>query len=254
MPTPAAVQAPAATPATPSLVEMRDVVKAFATPAGEFLALRGVNLDIPAGQFVAIIGKSGSGKSTLLNMVTGIDKPTRGTVVVAGTAVHALSENRTARWRGLTVGVVFQFFQLMPTLSVLDNIMLPMDFCDRFPARERRGRALAMLERVELADQAHKLPSELSGGQQQRAAIARAMANEPPILAADEPTGNLDSRTADRVFGLFEEMARNGKTVIMVTHDRDLASRVGRAVMVADGNIVEDLLNARGAGGAGGTP
>lgn len=234
-----------ASAAPTALVDIRQVVKAFATPAGEFLALRGVDLVIPAGQFVAIIGKSGSGKSTLLNMITGIDKPTRGEVWVNGTAVHALSENKTARWRGLTVGVVFQFFQLMPTLSVLDNVMLPMDFCNRFPARERRDRAMNMLTLVDLADQAHKLPSELSGGQQQRAAIARAMANEPAILAADEPTGNLDSKTADNVFGLFQGMAKAGKTVIMVTHDRDLASRVGRAVMVADGNIVEDTQNTR---------
>jgi putative ABC transport system ATP-binding protein len=226
-----------------ALIDLRGVTKIYETPAGQFTALRGVDLGIFRGEFVAIVGKSGSGKSTLLNMLTGIDKPTTGEVWVAGSAIHALSENQTARWRGLTVGVVFQFFQLMPTLTVLDNIMLPMDFCNRYLARERRGRAMHLLDLVDLADQAHKLPSELSGGQQQRAAIARSLANDPPVLAADEPTGNLDSRTSDNVFRLFSTMAEQGRTVVMVTHDLDLAERVGRAVMVADGNIVEERVH-----------
>ncbi len=225
------------------LIALRKVVKAFETPAGMFHALRGVDLTVTAGEFVAVIGKSGSGKSTLLNMVTGIDKPTSGEVIIHGTPVHTLTENQTARWRGVTVGVVFQFFQLMPTLTVLDNILLPMDFCNRFAPRERRGRAMHLLGLVQLEDQAHKLPTELSGGQQQRAAIARALANDPPILAADEPTGNLDSKTADHVFDLFENLARQGNTVLMVTHDKDLAGRVGRAVMVADGLIVDEKVN-----------
>lgn len=231
-------------PASP-LMRLSNVVKAFETPAGEFLALKGVDLTVAAGEFVAVIGKSGSGKSTLLNMVTGIDKPTRGEVHVAGTAVHSLTEDQTARWRGVTVGVVFQFFQLLPTLSVVDNIMLPMDFCSTYPVRERHARAMHLLDLVDLADQARKLPLELSGGQQQRAAIARSLANDPPLLAADEPTGNLDSRTADRVFALFSSMAEQGRTVMMVTHDMDLASRVGRAVMVADGLVVDEQFNVR---------
>ncbi|MBI5494326.1 MAG: ABC transporter ATP-binding protein [Deltaproteobacteria bacterium] len=226
------------------LIHLRDVVKTYQTPAGDFPALKGVNLSIGKGEFVAIIGRSGSGKSTMVNMITGIDKPTRGEVIVAGTPVHQLSENETARWRGVTVGVVFQFFQLLPTLTVVDNIMLPMDFCNRYAVRERRQRAMALLDMVELADQAHKLPSELSGGQQQRAAIARSLANDPPILCADEPTGNLDSRTAERIFALFVDMAARGRTVVMVTHDRELSGRVHRAVIVADGEVVEEHINA----------
>jgi putative ABC transport system ATP-binding protein len=229
--------------ANPQLIDMRRVVKTYQTPAGSFFALRGVDLKVASGEFVAVIGKSGSGKSTLLNMITGIDKPTSGEVFIAGTPVHSLSENKTARWRGVTVGVVFQFFQLMPTLSVMDNIMLPMDFCNKYGGRERHDRAMFLLERVQMADQAHKLPSELSGGQQQRVAIARAMANDPPLLAADEPTGNLDSKTADHIFDLFGQLAAQGRTVVMVTHDLDLANRVTRAVMVADGEIVEQRTN-----------
>lgn len=226
------------------LIELRKVVKTYETPAGLFQALREVDLTVDAGEFVAIIGKSGSGKSTLLNMVTGIDRPTSGEVVIAGTAIQKLSENRMARWRGKNVGVVFQFFQLMPTLSIVDNIMLPMDFYDVHAPRERKEKALELLRLVGMEDQAYKLPSELSGGQQQRAAIARALANDPPILTADEPTGNLDSKTADRIFQLFSDMARRGRTIVMVTHDLDLASRVGRALMVADGQIVREQRNA----------
>ena len=228
----------------PHLITLRKVVKTYVTPAGLFSALREVDLTVDAGEFVAIIGKSGSGKSTLLNMITGIDRPSSGDVVIGGQNVTTYSENKMAKWRGRNVGVVFQFFQLMPTLSVLDNIMLPMDFCNVYAPRERPEKAMALLGLVGMEDQAYKLPSELSGGQQQRAAIARALANDPPILTADEPTGNLDSKTADLIFDLFSDMARRGRTIVMVTHDLDLAARVGRALIVADGQIVREQRNA----------
>lgn len=227
------------------LITLRQVVKRYESPAGAFTALKGVDLQVCAGEFLAIIGKSGSGKSTLINMVTGIDRPTSGEVWVGDTAVHRLSEGRMAVWRGKNVGVIFQFFQLLPTLSVLDNVMLPMDFCSLYTPRQRRERAMHLLELVEMEDNAYKLPSAISGGQQQRAAIARALANDPPILVGDEPTGNLDSRTADAVFSLFERLAGQGKTILMVTHDKDLARRVSRSVVVADGEIVDQVVNQR---------
>ena len=222
------------------LIELSEVVKAFEVEAGTFYALRGVDLSVRCGEFVAVIGKSGSGKSTLINMITGIDRPTSGEVNIGGVAVHKLTENQLAMWRGRNIGVVFQFFQLLPTLSVLDNIVLPMDFCGCYDTAERPRRALELLELVGLADQAGKLPTALSGGQQQRAAIARALANDPPILVADEPTGNLDSATADAVFALFENLVAQGRTILMVTHDNDLARRVQRSVQVSDGRIVSD--------------
>lgn len=222
------------------LIELAEVVKAFEVEAGTFYALRGVDLSVRCGEFVAVIGKSGSGKSTLINMITGIDRPTSGEVNIGGVAVHKLTENQLAMWRGRNIGVVFQFFQLLPTLSVLDNIVLPMDFCGCYDPQERPRRALKLLELVGLADQAGKLPTALSGGQQQRAAIARALANDPPILVADEPTGNLDSATADAVFSLFENLVAQGRTILMVTHDNDLARRVQRSVQVSDGRIVSD--------------
>lgn len=225
------------------VVSLRSLVKVYDTGEAPFTALKAVDLDVYSGEFVGIIGKSGSGKTTLINMITGIDHPTSGEVVVGGTPVHALGENALAKWRGRTVGVVFQFFQLLPTLTVLENVLLPMDFCSTYPLRERVPRAMDLLERVELADQAHKLPATLSGGQQQRAAIARAMANDPPIIAADEPTGNLDSKTAEAVFGMFERLVEQRKTIIMVTHDNDLAGRVRRALHVADGEIVEERIH-----------
>jgi putative ABC transport system ATP-binding protein len=225
------------------LIELRQVVKTYYTDAGDFTALRGVDLQVNAGEFLAIIGKSGSGKSTILNMVTGIDRPTGGEVVINGTAVHAMKENQMAVWRGRNIGIVFQFFQLLPTLSVLENIMLPMDFCNMYRHAERRERAISLLEMVEMAGQANKLPTELSGGQQQRVAIARALANDPPIIAADEPTGNLDSKTADTVFKLFDGLVSQGKTILMVTHDSDIARRVGRAITVADGEIVNQSVD-----------
>ena len=223
-----------------SLIELRSVEKAYDTAAGEFLALRGIDLTVDPGEFVAVVGKSGSGKSTLSNMITGIDRPTEGEVLVAGTPVHTLKEGQIASWRGLNIGVVFQFFQLLPTLTVLENVMLPMDFCNVYNSKDRRGQSMALLERVDMADQADKLPTALSGGQQQRVAIARALANDPPIIVADEPTGNLDSKTADAVFKLFEELVAGGKTILMVTHDDDLAHRVTRTVTIADGAIVGD--------------
>lgn len=224
----------------PPLIHLTDVVKTYDTGEVPFTALKGVNLDVGAGEFVGLIGKSGSGKTTLINMITGIDRPTSGGVVVDGSPVHSLSENALAIWRGKTIGVVFQFFQLLPTLTVIENVMLPMDFCNVHRVDERPAVAMQLLEQVEMADQANKLPSALSGGQQQRVAIARALANDPPIIAADEPTGNLDSKTADAVFAAFEELVARGKTIVMVTHDNDLASRVTRALHVADGEIVED--------------
>jgi ABC-type lipoprotein export system ATPase subunit len=224
------------------LIECRDLVKAYETAAGPFPALKGIDLQVDRGEFVAVIGKSGSGKSTLVNMITGIDRPTAGQVLVEDTALETLSEGKLAEWRGRNVGVIFQFFQLLPTLTVIENIMLPMDFCHMYSGRERRERAMYLLDQVEVAEHAHKLPSAVSGGQQQRVAIARALANDPPILAADEPTGNLDSKTAGSVFRLFENLVDRGKTILMVTHDRDLARRATRTVMLADGEIVEEYL------------
>lgn len=229
-------------PANGELIRLQGVVKTFDTPAGKFTALRGVNLRVNAGEFVAVIGKSGSGKSTLINMIAGIDRPTSGEVFVGGTAVHRLSEAQMAVWRGKNVGIVFQFFQLLPTLTVLENVMLPMDFGNVHPPAERANYAMRLLEQMEMAEHAHKLPAAISGGQQQRVAIARALANDPPILLADEPTGNLDSQSADAVFGLFERLVAQGKTIVMVTHDQDLAKRVTRAVQIVDGEIIEQQL------------
>jgi len=220
------------------LIELRKVSKAYNVAAGKFLALKEVDMGADAGEFVAVVGKSGSGKSTLINMITGIDTPTSGEVFVAGTAVHAMDQEQLAVWRGKNVGVVFQFFQLLPTLTVAENIVLPMDFCNTFPVNERRGRAISLLEKVGIAEQADKLPSDLSGGQQQRAAIARALANNPPLIVADEPTGNLDSATSDAVMQLFANLASEGKTVLMVTHERDLTQYFTRSIELADGAIV----------------
>ncbi len=224
------------------MIDLRDVHKNYKTAIGDYHALKSVDLQIQAGEFVSIIGKSGSGKSTLLNMITGIDRPSTGEVYVNDTAVHQLNENKMARWRGKNLGIVFQFFQLLPTISVIENIMLPMDFCRTYPMREREKRARALLEMVELADHAYKLPTALSGGQQQRVAIARALANDPPIIIADEPTGNLDSKTADSVFELFKNLVAQGKTIIVVTHDSGLAKRTERTALIADGEIVNEYV------------
>jgi putative ABC transport system ATP-binding protein len=222
------------------LIDLNAVTKTFQTDAGLFMALKGIDLHVEAGEFIAIVGKSGSGKTTLINMITGLDRPTQGEIVVGGMAVERLNENKLAAWRGRTIGVVFQFFQLLPTLTALENVMLPMDFCGRPAFGERRSRAMELLTLMEMEQHAHKLPSRLSGGQQQRVAIARALATDPPILAADEPTGNLDSKTAASVFAQFERLARLGKTILMVTHDADLACRAGRQLHIADGLIVAD--------------
>ena len=231
-----------------TLIELRKVVKTFQTTAGLFTALKGIDLTVDKGEFVAVIGKSGSGKSTLVNMITGIDRPTSGEVLIGDTAVHTLSEGKVAEWRGRHVGVIFQFFQLLPTLTVAENIMLPMDFCGMYRSGGRRERALELLRQVELADQADKLPAQLSGGQQQRVAIARALANDPPILVADEPTGNLDSKTAETVFQLFESLVAQGKTILMVTHDRDLTKRIPRWLHLVDGEIARQVANGEGNG------
>lgn len=223
------------------LIDLYEVVKAYITPAGNFIALDGINLEIDYGEFVAVVGKSGSGKTTLINMITGIDRPTSGSVNINNTAVHTLKEGPMAEWRGRNIGVIFQFFQLLPMLTCVENVMLPMDFCNMYEQKERRDKAMHLLELVGMADQALKLPSEVSGGQAQRAAIARALANDPPILAADEPTGNLDSRTADAIFDLFTNLIENGKTILMVTHDNELASRVTRTITIADGLIVDEV-------------
>ncbi len=223
------------------LVDLRQVVKTFATPAGEFTALKGVDLQVGHGEFLSIIGKSGSGKSTLINMITGIDRPTSGQVFVNSAAVHDLSEEGIALWRGRSVGVIFQFFQLLPTLTAVENVILPMDYLGTYPPGERPGRAMHLLEQVDMADYAHRLPGELSGGQLQSVAIARALANDPPLLTADEPTGNLDARTAQAILGLFERLVDNGKTILMVTHDNDLAARARRTVVIADGQIVDEI-------------
>lgn len=231
---------------SPHLIELRNVVKEYETAAGKFIALTGVSLTVEKGEFLAVIGKSGSGKSTLINMVTGIDRPSSGEVYVGGTRVDQLSENRMAQWRGRSLGVIFQFFQLLPTLTVIENVMLPMDFCNMYSPRERHERAMHLLSQVEMEMHANKLPSATSGGQQQRVAIARALANDPPILVADEPTGNLDSKTADAIFALFTKLVTDdNKTIVMVTHDMDLAKQVTHAVIVADGEIVQrhDMSN-----------
>jgi len=229
-------------PRAPQLIELRNVVKIYQSAAGAFTALKGIDLQITPGEFVAVIGKSGSGKSTLINMITGIDRPSSGEVLVAGAAVHTLSEGQMAIWRGRSIGVVFQFFQLLPSLTLAENVMLPMDFCGMYTPRERYQRAMALLEQMEMAAHAHKLPSAISGGQQQRVAIARALANDPPILVADEPTGNLDSQTAESVFRMFERLVDQGKTILMVTHDQDLAKRVTRTVIIADGEVIDEYL------------
>lgn len=227
-----------------TLIDLSGIIKTFKTPAGEFLALNDVTLSIGCGQFVAITGKSGSGKSTLLNIIAGIDKPSNGSVSINNIRVDKLSENELASWRGKNIGVVFQFFQLLPTLTVLENVMLPMDFCGLYPGKLREERARSLLNLVDIADQGEKLPSALSGGQQQRAAIARALANDPPLIIADEPTGNLDTITATAIFSLFTTLVHTGKTVVVVTHEKDFASSFGQVIELKDGMIANRITNA----------
>jgi putative ABC transport system ATP-binding protein len=226
-----------------SLIDLQDVVKTYQVGAGKVTVLKQVSLQVQEGEFVSIVGPSGSGKSTLLNMITGIDRPTSGEVFVSGETVHALNENQLANWRGRHIGVIFQFFQLLPTLTILENAMLPMDFCGVHKRRERKARAMALLAQMNIADHAHKLPSALSGGQQQRAAIARALSNDPSVIVGDEPTGNLDTKTANEVFEMFERLAEQGKTVILVTHDQSLSARTKRVLHIRDGQLERDERN-----------
>ena len=228
-----------------TIIDLRGVTKAYETAAGPFWALKGIDLQLQEGEFVAVVGKSGSGKSTLINMFTGIDHPTDGEVVVAGSVLRTLDEGQMAAWRGRSLGIIFQFFQLLPTLTIIENVMLPMDLGQVYKKGERQQRALRLLALVDMADDAHKFPSAVSGGHQQRAAIARALANDPPILVADEPTGNLDSQAAETVFELFSSLVDEGKTILMVTHDDELAGRAPRVVTLADGLIVNETSDAQ---------
>ena len=224
-----------------SLIDLRGIRKVYRTDAGPFVALHGIDLQVEPAEFVAVVGKSGSGKSTLLNMLTGIDHPTGGEAIIGGTKLGRLDQGQMAEWRGRHMGIVFQFFQLLPTLTLAENVMLPMDLCGVYAPDERRERALHRLEQVGIVGDADKFPAAVSGGHQQRAAIARALANDPPILVADEPTGNLDSVAAEAVFGLFRSLVDDGKTILMVTHDEELAERVPRILTLADGRIVREV-------------
>jgi putative ABC transport system ATP-binding protein len=228
-----------------ALIHLRSVVKTYETGAGNVTVLKDIDLAVEHGEFVSIVGPSGSGKSTLLNMITGIDRPTRGEILVAGKTVHSMSENQLARWRGRHVGVIFQFFQLLPTLTVLENVILPMDFCSFGRRSERKQRALGLLEQVGIRQHAGKLPSALSGGEQQRAAIARALANDPNLIVADEPTGNLDTKTASEVFTLFDRLTTQGKTLMIVTHDQSLSERSERVIHLLDGRLDRDQNNGK---------
>lgn len=222
------------------IIDVQQVFKRFPLGNSEITILKGISFTVTAGEFVTIVGPSGNGKSTLLNMITGIDHPSDGRVLVTGREVHTMSENELAKWRSDHVGVIFQFFQMLPSLSLLQNVMLPMDFARHLPSAERETRAMGLLDSVGLADQANKLPGQVSGGQQQRAAIARALANDPPLIVADEPTGNLDSRTSDGVLRLFRDLIDQGKTLIMVTHDKELAAQAPRVIEIIDGHIARD--------------
>jgi putative ABC transport system ATP-binding protein len=226
---------------TSTAIALDAVSKCYDVADGQFTALDDVCLNVQRGEFVTVVGRSGSGKTTLLNLLAGIDVPSSGRITIDGQRVDQLQGSPLSSWRGTSIGLVFQFFQLLPTLTVAENVMLPMDFCNTFPTRERRARALMLLERVGIAEQADKLPSSLSGGQQQRAAIARAMANDAPVLLADEPTGNLDSTTSDLVLDLFAELAAEGRTILMVTHERDVSRFATRQVTLLDGRIVDDV-------------
>jgi ABC-type lipoprotein export system ATPase subunit len=229
-------------PASDELIQMHKVVKTFKNAAGEFTVLHGIDLTIRRGDFAAVVGKSGSGKSTLLNMITGIDHPTSGQVIIGGTDIYKMTESQRSLWRGKNLGIVFQFFQLLPMLTLLENVMLPMDYVDMYSFDERPKRAIELLEMVGLEKQAHTLPLAVSTGQQQAAAIARALATDPPLLVADEPTGNLDSRAADAIIDLFEELVGNGKTIVMVTHDPSVTERTSRTVTISDGVLINEIV------------
>ena len=227
-------------PRSETIIDLDQVVKTYETPSRLFTALQDIKLRFQAGEFVAIVGKSGSGKTTLLNVLSGIDRPTSGTISVDEMRLDSLSESQLAEWRGRTIGLVFQFFQLLPTLTIAENVMLPMDFVKIIPASERRSRALKLLDQVGIQDQADKLPASLSGGQQQRAAIARALANDPPLLLADEPTGNLDENTRKSILELFSKLNTDGRTIVMVTHERDVSQYASRQVTLVDGRVEDD--------------
>lgn len=224
------------------IIRMRGIAKTFQTAAGEATVLKGIDVDVRQGEFVSVVGRSGSGKSTLVNMLTGIDRPTSGTVEVGDVQIQHMAESAMAVWRGKNLGIVFQFFQLLPMLTLIENVMLPMDFCNIYAPASREEHALDLLRRVGLEGLAYKLPGAVAGGQQQSAAVARALANDPPILIADEPTGNLDSNTAEQVMQIFEELASQGKTILMVTHDRTLALRTHRRLLISDGELVNESL------------
>ncbi|NOX62165.1 MAG: ABC transporter ATP-binding protein [Chloroflexi bacterium] len=228
------------------MIELQQIEKIYPNPARNFIALKDVTLSIQAGEFISIMGKSGSGKSTLLNMISGIDRPTSGTVRINDVVITELPENEMAKWRGEHIGIVFQFFQLLPTLTVIENVMLPMDLCKVYSWKERKERAMDLLEQMDMVEHASKFPSALSGGQQQRVAIARALANDPPIILADEPTGNLDSETAEAIIQIFENQHKRNKTVLIVTHDFDLAARAQRTVVLTDGRVSKDSRREHG--------
>lgn len=219
------------------IISLRDVSKDFKTKERSFAALKKVNLDVERGEYLAITGKSGSGKSTLLNMITGIDYPTSGSISVNGEDISKFNESKLAKWRGQHIGIVFQFFQLIPTLTIKENLLLAMEFVGVIPKDEREKRVNALLEQVGIAAQINKMPAALSGGEQQRAAIARALANDPQIIVADEPTGNLDSKTASSIQELFASLTQSGKTVIVVTHEREADTKYKRVVSIVDGEL-----------------
>jgi len=227
-------------------ISLQHVTKNFTLASGVFTALDDVNIDFRSSEFTCVVGRSGSGKSTLMNMITGIDKPSAGKIVVAGNPIQDFTENERARWRGKNLGIVFQFYQLIPVLSLLENVMLPMQILGETDLPKIEQKALQLLSTVNLQDQAHQRPERVSGGQQQCAAIARALANDPPILIADEPTGNLGSEDAAMVLDIFVRLVREGKTVIMVTHDNDLAQQADRIIRLADGKVVGDTNHSHG--------
>lgn len=221
-----------------ALIELRDLRKSYQSPAGPIRALNNINLSLRRGEFVAVMGKSGAGKSTLVNMIAGIDSPDSGEIIIDGVPIHRLNEDERARWRGLNMGIVFQFFQLLPSISLTKNVTIPMEFCNRFTAQERKTRALSLLNQVGILDHANKKPTLISGGQQQRVAVARALANDPTIVVADEPTGNLDSKTACEILDIFSGLSQQGKTILIVTHDKTVAARADRIVSIADGELI----------------
>jgi ABC-type lipoprotein export system ATPase subunit len=220
------------------LIDVRGLQKIYSTPAGEFPALREINLQVRQGEFVALLGKSGAGKSTLINMLSGIDRPTSGSIEVEGVPVHTLGEDQLARWRGRNLGVVFQFFQLLPSISLIENITLAMDFNGTSPPGGRKARARELLEQVGIGEHGEKVPAKISGGQQQRVAIARALANDPKVILADEPTGNLDSQTAQGIMDLFTQLKSYGKTLFIVTHDDEIAGCADRVLHI-EGGVLE---------------